>query len=84
MVMQMKGRGLSTLMQFVWIKHLNHIRYAVAHVQCLRPNVEADDRKFKTMKESFDKTTDVHGYPLSTKNTGMHNYVMNIYIFSKQ
>ena len=34
--------------------------------------LEADDRKFKTMKESFDKTTDVHGYLLSTKNTGMH------------
>ena len=45
---------------------------------------EADHRKFKTMKESFDKTTDVHGYPLSTKNTGMHNYVMSIYISSKQ
>ena len=46
--------------------------------------LEADNRKFKTMKESFDKTTDVHGYPLSTKNTGVHSYVMNIYISSKQ
>ena len=62
MVMQMKGRGLPTLAIFVWInlKHLRHIKYAVAHAQCLRPKVEADDRKFKAMQESFDKTTDMY------------------------
>ena len=60
MVMQMRGRGLSILMQFVWIKHMRHINYAVAHAQCLRPKVEADDRKNKAMKESFDKTTDMY------------------------
>ena len=53
-----EGRGLSTLMRFVWIKHLRHIKYAVTHAQCLRLKVEAADRKFKAMKESFDKTTD--------------------------
>ena len=55
-----EGRGLSTLMQFVWIKHLRHNKYAVAHAQCLRPKVEADDGKFKATKESFDKTTDMY------------------------
>ena len=55
-----EGRGLSTLVQFVWTKHLRHIKYAVAHAQCLRPNVEADDRKFKARKKSFDKTTDMY------------------------
>ena len=55
-----EGRGLSTLMQCVWIKHLRHIRYAVAHAQCLQAKVEADDRKFKAMKESFDKTTHMY------------------------
>ena len=60
MVMQMRGRGLSTLMQSVWIKHLRHIKYAVVHAQCLRPKVEADDRKFKAFKESFDKTVDMY------------------------
>ena len=59
MVMQMKGRGLPTLVQFVWIKHLRHIKYEVAHAQCLRPEVEADDRKFKAMLESFNITTDM-------------------------
>ena len=59
MVMQMKGRALPTLVQFVWIKQLRYIKNAVAHAQCLRPNVEADDRKFKAMQESFDKTTDI-------------------------
>ena len=59
MVMQMKGRGLPTLVQFVWIKQLRYIKYAVAHAQCLRPNVEVEDRKFKAMQESFDKTTDI-------------------------
>ena len=54
MVMQMRGRGLSTLMQLAWIKHLRHIKYAVAHVQCLQQKVEADDRKFKAMKGSFE------------------------------
>ena len=54
-----EGRGLCTLMQYVWIKHLRYIKYAVAHAQCLRPKVEADDRKFKAMKESFDKTIDM-------------------------
>ena len=73
MVMQMKGRGLPTLVQFMWIKHLRHIKYAVAHAQCLRPKVEADDRKFKAMQESFDKTTDMYMAidPLSIQN--MHN-----------
>ena len=60
MVMQMKGRGLSTMVKFVWIKHLKHIKYAVAHAQCLRLKVEADDRKFKAMQESFNKTTDTY------------------------
>ena len=60
MVMQMKGRGLPTLVQFVWIKYLRHIKYAGAHAQCVRPKMEADDRKFKAMQESFDKTTDVY------------------------
>ena len=59
MVMQMKGRGLPTLVQFVWIKQLSYNEYAVVHAQCLRPNVEADDRKFKAMQESFDKTTGI-------------------------
>ena len=58
--MQMKGRGLSTLVQFVWIKHLIHIKYAVAHVQCLRPKMEADCKKFKAMQEYFGKTTDMY------------------------
>ena len=60
MVMQIKGRGLPTLVQFVWIKHLRHIEYAVAHAQCLRLKVEADDRKFKAMQEAFDKITDMY------------------------
>ena len=55
-----EGWGLSTLVQFVWTKHLRHIKYTVTHAQCLRPKVEADDRKFKAMKESFDKTTDMY------------------------
>ena len=54
-----EGRGLSTLMQYVWIKHLRYIKYAVAHAQCLRPKVEVDDRKFKAMRESCDKTIDM-------------------------
>ena len=54
-----EGWGLSTLMQFVWIKHLRHFKNAVTHAQCLRSKVEADDRKCKGMKESFDKTTDI-------------------------
>ena len=59
MVMQMKGRGLPTLVQFVWEKkHLRHIKYAVALAQCLRPKVEEDDRK--ATQESFDKTTDMY------------------------
>ena len=76
-------------MQFVWIKHLRCIKYAFAHAHCLRPKVEADDRKFRAMKESFDKTTDMYmairrlGYPLSTQNTGMYNYIMNIYFYTK-
>ena len=60
MVMQMNGRGLCTLLTFMWIKHLRHIEYAVAHAQRLRPKVEADDRKFKAMQESFVKTTDMY------------------------
>ena len=60
MVMQMKGRGLHTLVQFVWIKHLRHIKYAIAHAQYLRLKVEADDTKFKAMQESFDKTTNMY------------------------
>ena len=60
MVMQMKGRDLPSLVQFVWIKHLRHIKYVVAHARCVRPNVEADDSKFKAMQESFDKTTDMY------------------------
>ena len=28
---QMKGRGLSTYVQFVWIKRHKHIEYPVAH-----------------------------------------------------
>ena len=53
-------RGLPTLVQFVWIKHLRHIKYAVAHAQCFRPKVKADDRKFKAMKESFDTATGMY------------------------
>ena len=56
----MKGRGLPTLVLFVWIKHLRHITYAVTHAQCLQPKVEANDSKFKAMQESFDKTTDMY------------------------
>ena len=56
----MKGRGLPALVQFVWIKHLRPIKYPIAHAQCLRPKVEADDRKIKAMQESFDKTTDMY------------------------
>ena len=52
--------GLITHAQFVWIKHLRHIKYAVVHAQWLRPKVDADDRKFKAMQESFDKTTDMY------------------------
>ena len=52
------GRSLSTLMQFVWIKNLRHIKYAVAHALCLRPKVEVDDRKFKAM--TFDKATSMY------------------------
>ena len=55
-----EGRGLHTLMQFVWIKHLRHIKYAVAHAQCFRPQVKADDSKFKAMKESFDTATGMY------------------------
>ena len=58
--MQMKGRGLPTLVHIVWIKHLRFIKYAVAHAQCLRPKMESDDRKFKAMQESFEKTTDMY------------------------
>ena len=53
-----EGRGLPTLMQFAWIKHMRHSKYAVVHAQCLRPTVEAD-KKFKALKEPFDKTTDM-------------------------
>ena len=60
MVMQMKGRGLLTLMQFVRIKQLRHNKYAVAHAQCFRPKVKADNRKFKAMKESFDTATGMY------------------------
>ena len=56
----MRGRGLPTLVQSMWIKHLRHIKYAVTHEQCLRPKVEADDRKFKAMQESFDETADMY------------------------
>ena len=60
MVMQMKGLGLPKLVQFVWIKHLRHIKYAVAHAQCLRQKVKADNRKFRAMQEPFAKTTDMY------------------------
>ena len=55
-----EGKGLSTVLQLVWLKSLRHIIYAVAHAQCLRPKVETDGRKFKAMKESFYKTTDMY------------------------
>ena len=71
-------RGLYTLVQFVWIKQLINIEYAVALAQCLRPKVETDDRKFKAMKESFDKTTDIYTAWPSVISIIMHNYVMNI------
>ena len=58
--MQMKVRGLSTLVKIVWTKQLRHNKYAVSHAQCLRPKVEADDRKCKAMQESFDKTSDMY------------------------
>ena len=31
--------GLITRVQFVWIKNLIHINYAVAHAQCLRQHM---------------------------------------------
>ena len=55
-----EGWGLPTLVQFVWIKHLRHIKYAVAHAQCFRLKVKADDGKFKTMKESFDTASGMY------------------------
>ena len=55
-----EGRGSPTLVKFVWIKHLRHIKFAVAHAQCLQPKVEADDSKFKAMQESLDKTNVIH------------------------
>ena len=79
-----EGRGLPTLMQFVRIKHLRHIKYAVAHAQCFRPMVKADDRKIKSNEGViWHSNWYVHDYPLSTQNTGMYNYVMNIYFSSK-
>ena len=54
------GRGLSTLLQFMWLKSLRHINYAVARGQCLRPKVEADGREFIAMEESFYKKTDMY------------------------
>ena len=58
--MQMKGWGLPTLYQFVWIKQMRRIKYEIAHAQCLRPKVEADDSKFKAMQESLGKTIDMY------------------------
>ena len=31
-----EGRSLPTLVQFVWIKHLRHIKYAVAYDRSLK------------------------------------------------
>ena len=39
---------------------LRHIKYAVAHAQCYRPKVKADEGKFKAMQDSFYKTTDLY------------------------
>ena len=55
-----EGRGLPTLVQFVWIKHLRHIKYTVAHARCFRPKVKADDRKSKAMKKSFGTATGMY------------------------
>ena len=72
MVMQMKGRDLPSLVKCVWIKYLRHIRYAVAHAQYLRPKEKADDKKFKAMQESFDKTTDMY-IAIRYQHNNMHN-----------
>ena len=76
-------RGLPTLMQFAWIKHMRHIKYAVVHAQCLRPTVEAD-KKFKAMKKPLTKQLIWTWLSIINRKTGMHNYVMNIYFSSKQ
>ena len=55
-----EGAGLTYTGAIRVDKHLRHIKYAVAHAQCLRPKVEANDRTFKAMQESFDKTTDMY------------------------
>ena len=62
MVSQIKGRGLSTHVQFVWMKHFRNIKYAVAHAQSLRSKEKADDRTFKwlALQYTFDKTTPIH------------------------
>ena len=64
MVMQMKGWDFPTLVQFVWIKHLRHNKYAVSHAQCLRPKVEAARQQEiqSNARVIFDKTTDKHMY----------------------
>ena len=41
--------GLITRAYFVWITSLRHINYAVAHAQCLRHDVYAEDRHFLSL-----------------------------------
>ena len=43
----MKGRGLFTYVQFVWIKRIRQIEYPVAQAQSLHSKMEADDRTCK-------------------------------------
>ena len=89
--------SLITHAQFVWIKSPRHINYAVAHAQCLRQHVYADDRHFLwlgeaklddrklrclTLQDSFDKTTDTVCTWLSVINT-KYTYVVKHFNASK-
>ena len=47
MISQMKGRSLSTHVQFVWLECFRHILYAVVHAQRVLSKAEADDGTFK-------------------------------------
>ena len=75
MVSQMKGWGLSTHMQFIWIKRFIYIKYAVAHAQSLWSKAEADDRTFKyqSLQDTFDKTN-MH---VTIRYQHIYAYVLN-------
>ena len=47
--------GLITHEQFMWIKSLRYINYAVAHAQCLRQHVYAEDRHFFSPGETLSE-----------------------------